>query len=166
MENKELKLSSPWATYFSELEALFGEDPEIRLEADWDKTYVIKMYVDNQEKAEAIARLLPMEKTFGNVIVHIVIIPANKNLVSKTDIYSAAFKGNPAFVGIENHEESTEAWVPPFAYVIFKSKVVQFFNDELNDYHGMHSTLYQDIARDVFGEQKGVFFCTESPDAE
>ena len=46
-------------------------------------------------------------------------------------------------------------------YVIFANKVVQYFNDSLSDAHGVCSTLYQDIARDVFGDDCGVYFCTD-----
>ena len=48
-------------------------------------------------------------------------------------------------------------------YVVFKNCVVQFFNDNLNDCHGVISTLYQDIAADVLtGEgAQGVYFNTD-----
>ena len=52
----------------------------------------------------------------------------------------------------------------PFTYVVFKNCVVQFFNDNLNDPHGVLSTLYQDIAREVFGDcgmAGGVAYCTD-----
>ena len=39
-------------------------------------------------------------------------------------------------------------WLP-LTYVVFKNCVVQFFNDNLNDYHGMLSTLYETIADEV-----------------
>ena len=37
-------------------------------------------------------------------------------------------------------------WFVDITYVIFKNCVVQFFNDNLNDAHGLISTLYQNIA--------------------
>lgn len=43
------------------------------------------------------------------------------------------------------------------------NKVVQYFNDDLGDAHGVCSTLYQEIAKDVFGEHEGIFFCTNLP---
>lgn len=48
-------------------------------------------------------------------------------------------------------------------YVVFKNCVVQFFNDNLNDIYGNISTLYQDIAREIFAdaEWEGVFYCTD-----
>ena len=46
-------------------------------------------------------------------------------------------------------------------YVVFKNRVVQFFNDNLNDIYGNISTLYQEIASDVFKEISGVNYCTD-----
>jgi hypothetical protein len=43
---------------------------------------------------------------------------------------------------------------------VFEKKVVQFFNDQLDDINGNKSTLYQDIAKDVFEKHEGVYFCT------
>ena len=47
-------------------------------------------------------------------------------------------------------------------YVVFQNTVVQFFADNLNDCHGIISTLYQDIAEELLtGEgAQGVFFNT------
>ena len=48
-----------------------------------------------------------------------------------------------------------------FHYAVFQSKVVQFFNDDMSDINGNCTTLYQEIAKDVFsGRAEGVFFCT------
>ncbi len=47
------------------------------------------------------------------------------------------------------------------SYILFEPKVVQFFNDDLGDLNGLRSTLYQDIAANVFEDaHEGVFFCT------
>lgn len=44
--------------------------------------------------------------------------------------------------------------------MLFKKEVVQYFTDNLGDYNGYRSTLYENIARDIFGDIVGVFFCT------
>lgn len=49
----------------------------------------------------------------------------------------------------------------PITYIVFKNKVVQFWNDDLSDIYGNRSTLYQDIAKEIFGESSGIFFCTD-----
>ena len=59
-----LGLSSPWITYFKKIEALFEKDPEVAVDFD-DETYTLKIYVDDQGKAEAIDALLPDALDFG-----------------------------------------------------------------------------------------------------
>ena len=61
------KLSPPWCSYYREVEAMFGEDSEVEVVLD-DKNYAIKISVnDNSKKCNAIRKLLPAEKQFGNV---------------------------------------------------------------------------------------------------
>lgn len=43
---------------------------------------------------------------------------------------------------------------------MFKNKVVQYFNDDLSDANGVCSTLYQEIAKRIFGENPMIYFCT------
>lgn len=78
-------------------------------------------------------------------------------------MYKAAFEGNAAF----NYLETVEGvFTNPISYVVFANEVVQFFNDDLNDIHGLKSTLYEDIARDVFEKKDGMCFCTDLPEEE
>jgi len=157
MENN-LKLSPPWVTYVSELKALFGEDPDIRIEYR-DDTYEVKLFVDGADKADALSELLPAQRVYGNVVFSTTVAPANGLETGTAGLIEKAFKGNPALSDI--------MCVPtPFGemqYVMFRKKVVQYYNDELCDPHGNVSTLYEDIARDVFGDSD-VFFCTDVKD--
>ena len=50
----------------------------------------------------------------------------------------------------------------PITYVVFRNEVVQYYTDDLGDYFGMASTLYEDIARDLFSEVDGIYFCTNT----
>lgn len=154
--NKELKLSSPWMTYYHELEELFKEDPAVKMSLDEDEM-IIKMYVEGDEKADALMQLLPAEKKFGNVTVYVQIIPANKLKNSKVSLFQKAFEGNPIVTDIQTFVLFNN----PTTYVVFKNKVVQFFNDNLADINGNKSTLYQDIAEEIFDDHEGIFFCTE-----
>ena len=152
-----LKLSSPWVTYYRELNELFRRDDEINIIYD-DETNIIKMYVESPEKADALSQLLPTEKQFGNVTLAIEIIPANKLLRTKATDFAAAFKGNPAVSDIRtvNYPGFGE-----FTYVLFQNRVVQYFNDDFGDINGLRSTLYQDIAKRVLVNTEGLFFCTD-----
>ena len=48
-------------------------------------------------------------------------------------------------------------------YIVFKNKVVQYFNDDLKDVNGFCSTLYQKIAKDIFAENgcETACYCTD-----
>ena len=159
MEN--LKLSSPWMTYVHELEALFEEDPEVKIVYD-DTVCEVKLYVENAGKAEALTKLLPAKKSFGNVELNVTVIPANILEKTPLEVICKAFEGNPAL----SYVRQVDSVIGSFNYVVFQNKVVQFFNDQLDDVHGMKSTLYQDIAKDVLNtEEVGeVFFCTDTPE--
>lgn len=165
MTNIRLKLAPPWVTYVNEIIALFGDDPEIGVTYDNDMCEV-KLYVENQDKASAIAALLPVNKEFGNVTLKITVIPANGNELKNDfggitfgEIFNAAFNGNPAF---KFTKDIVGIFSNMLTYVVFKNKVVTFFNDNLNDLWGNVNTLYQEIASDLFDDLPGgVFFCTE-----
>ena len=159
----KLALSSPWATYYRQINALFGSDPEIKVvygEGDGS----IRMYVDNPVKAVAISNLLPMTKTFGNVTVSLTVIPSNKEGFSASySTYEDAFTGNPAFKYVKKCEG---AFMKGLVYVVFKNEVVQYFNDNLADIHGLCSTLYENIAREILINSDGAMFCTDIPEGK
>lgn len=151
----KVKLASPWVRFYREVNALFADDPQIDVAFD-EEAYEVKLYVDNIIKADAIAQLLPTEKVFGNVTVKITVIPANTE-PSKESLFKAAFDGNPVL-------EDVETVSGPFtaSYVIFNNEVVQYVSDNMNSIYGITSTLYEDIAKNVFGDTPGVFFCTKA----
>lgn len=155
---EKLKLSPPWQTYVSEVKALFELDDEVHVMYN-DEDKILRLFVDNDRKADALTRLLPAEKEFGNVKIAIEIVPANIDEENSriTDI-KTAFCGNCAVDFIYDAET-------PFGsmhYVVFEPKVVQFYNDDMSDINGNKTTLYQEIARDVLGIDGNVFFCTDS----
>ena len=154
-----MKLSSPWVFFYRELEALFNEDPEVKVIFSEDGPEV-KLYVDNARKADALQQLLPEEKAFGNVTLKITIVPANDGKMTQAQAFGEAFLGNPALAGMYHIETPMGS----FDYAAFKAKVVQFFNDDLSDLNGNCSTLYQEIAKDVFGMKADLLFCTEACD--
>jgi len=168
----KMKLSPAWITCANMINAMFSEDKDIHIIYD-NNLYVVKIYVDNVEKAKALDLILCWSKPYGNISLCIEVIPPNKEKYSniKIDynnpqsIYEIAFKGNPVFSfaktiqGIFNNN---------ITYIVFKNKVVQFFNDDLNDVYGNMTTLYEDIAREIFDPikipNKGVYYSTDVPD--
>lgn len=152
-----MKLSSPWVEFYHKIEALFAQDPEVKVVYE-EENNEVKLFVENARKADALTQLLPAEKTFGNVTLKVTVVPANDVTISKADLLAEAFDGNPAL----SYVQHVDAVIGSFDYAVFQNKVVQFFNDNLSDINGNKSTLYEDIAKDVFGTEAGVFFCTEA----
>ncbi len=155
---------SPWVIYYRQIEAMFKKDPEVKVEYDDDddSNYTIKLRVNNNVKAEALRKILPAKKVFGNVEVSVIVIPAN-GVDSRVKYIEDAFKGNEAFSHM-----TTVSYVPgmyisnPITYCSFKKEVVQYAADDLGSETGLTSTLYQDIAKEIFDNMDGVFFCTDA----
>lgn len=153
----KMKLSPPWITYVNKIKALFDGDPDIKFDYS-EEEYYLKLFVNNEEKADALMKLLPSQKEFGNVVLKISVIPAD-NAVDYLHLFQTAFAGNPHVSDITSVET-------PFGnslnFVVFKKEVVQFFNDDTSDINGVCSTLNENIARDVFRESYDtVYFCTD-----
>ena len=153
------KLSAPWVCYYHELEAFFEEDPDVIVTYDNDNVEV-HLYVEGQAKADALDALLPNELEFGNVILKIIVIPANKER-TKASLIKDALTGNKNFAYSESVDLGPMANTMNF--FVFKNKVAQYFTDDASDIHGLRSTLYQDMAEEIFGESEGVYFCTDIP---
>lgn len=153
----KVTLSTPWVSFARKLYCLFGQDPEINIVYIDDEPEV-KLYVDNAIKADALASKLPTEKNFGGTILKITVIPSNKQ-DAPIDIFRKIFTGNPILKDIiVNNDQNAFG----FAHVLFEKKVVQYFDDCLNDPNNLETTLYENLARDVFENADGVFFNTDA----
>ena len=147
---------APWMTYYKELDMLFSEDKDVKVIFD-ESRKEIDIYVDGEKKAYALSQLLCLEKEFGKTVIKIDVIPSNGlETAENFNLFKEAFKGNKAF----SYVKQTKG-VFDITYVVFAHKIVQFFDDNLADVNGNCSTLYEDIARDVFREENSVFYCTD-----
>ena len=155
----QVQVSPPWITLYKMVSKLFERDSEVEVEYN-ENTYAINLYVKNQRKADALLKLLPMSKEYGNITVSINVIPANQEEESRIELFQEAFSGNGAVSCFYTECGPTQ----DINYVAFDPVVVQFFNDQLDDANGLKSTLYADIAKEVFGMQDGIFFCTDAAD--
>lgn len=168
----KLNLVAPWDEYYNEMQAFFANDPDVTILYDDSKDEKqLKVLVQETRKAEALMNLLNSEKDFGGVKVNISVVPANETDAKvKTTFnslhenkeydteYCHAFHDNDIFSYVYTIEN-----VMGFnaIFVVFQKKVIQYYNDNLGDLNGMKSTLAEDIARDIFAPQNGVFFCTD-----
>ena len=158
-----LNLSPPWLIYYAQMQAFFKHDPTIRVLYD-DEEYEIKVYVDDEIKADFLTHYLKPEVDYGNVKLKITVIPANvpKNSFEGCSLspFEIMFFDNEAVSYIHTVDN---IFVKNMTYVVFKNEVVQFFTDDISDINGLTSTLYEDIAREIFINNEGVFFCTDIP---
>ena len=156
----KLNMSAPWYVYYNELCVLFKEDDEVHIVYD-ELDQIINIFVENQVKADAMTQVLPSVKQFGSVELEINVVPANKlrGLSSKGNVFKDLFAGNPICKDIVIVEG---IFTNPLTYVIFRKEVVQYYNDDLGDAHGVCSTLYQDIAKRIFIDHESVYFCTDT----
>lgn len=156
-----LRILPPWSTYINKIKELFKEDPQIIINTDYDSEHPsISLATNNPDKASALLRLFPDEKEFGGATLNINIncyTFSNKEFTTAKELFETAFYKNPVLVRIIE----SDSWYAPFTYVAFKNVVVQFYNDNLNDPDGYSSTLYQDIASEVFSDLNGVAYCTD-----
>lgn len=165
MNEPRLKLSPPWITYVNMLEAMFDGDPQIAFNVDGSKP-AVTIACNNGLKNAALLLVLPSEKIFGNVKLTINIDGpvANKLFTSPKELMETLFEKNPAFACCVVPAAEGYFFVD-FTYVIFKNCVVQFFNDNLDDAYGNVSTLYQNIAAELFADANynlmGVHYCTD-----
>jgi len=159
----KVNLAAPWTTCYRQFQAFFKNDPSVKVEYNSNGPE-IKLYVECPQKAEALTQLLAPTRTYGNVTLKITVIPANApcgdlmEMVDDIARIKAAIHGNKAVSEVVDIKQ--EFITNPLTYVVFKREVVQFFNDNLSDLHGLTSTLYQDLAEAIFTEHVGVCFCT------
>jgi len=159
----KLALEAPWDTFVKKVKALFENDPDIFVSDIYEPEdgltdYIFAIQVRNHEKFIALDRLLPGVKTFGNVTLGIDLFDEENTEVNAVELFKTLFDGNPIVAEIRTRTDTAGV---DWNYVLFKPEVVQFFDDDLNDYNGNWNGLAEDIAREVFEENAhGVNFCT------
>jgi len=161
MEN--LKLSPPWYTYQKMTKALFERDPDITVGEIYKHSngtdYAFDIEVRNHEKYLALDRVLNRVKLFGNVGLFITLYDEENSLGDEAiNVYRAIFDGNPIVRSVEDEVDFTGTHN---GYVVFEPEIIQFFNDDLSDYHRNWTGLAQNIARELFDDAAhGIRFCT------
>lgn len=158
-----LSLEAPWETFAKKVKALFERDDDITVsdvyEPDDGRTdYGFAIQVRKHDKFLALDRLLPAVKTFGNVTLSIDLFDEENTEIDPVALFKTLFDGNPI---VDSIKTRTDMAGVDWNYVRFKPEVIQFYDDDLNDYNGNWNGLAEDIAREVFEENaRGVNFCT------
>lgn len=137
-------LSAPWAIYAAEAEALFECDEEVVVEYD-DEGRRLMLRVANAVKADALARLLPAERVFGNVTLTVAVVPASDGATDE-QVWRWAFDGNPAFAGVVTDAMPDGS---PITFAVFEPECAQWLADDTSSPFGVQTRTYEQVARDV-----------------
>ena len=158
---REFNIYSPWVIFGKQVEVMFEKDPEVTVKVSEDSK-TIKLYVDNENKAEALSKLLPLSKKFGNIEVAIHVVYSNPDVDYRAKYILQALEGNGAFSHLTTIDEIPGMKLSnPITYCVFEKEVVQYGADDLGSESGVASTLYENLAREIFGDIGGVYFCTD-----
>ena len=164
MKDVRLKILPPWTIVIRKFEALFDGDPQIACNSNFSGSQPsIVLACNNGDKVAALQQILPEEVCFGNVKLKVAVdgVPSNRAFTSKVELFDVAFKGNPVYAYSVCPAEEGYMWIGT-TYVVFNNCVVQFAADNLNDCHGVISTLYETIATELLTgpATTGVFYNT------
>lgn len=165
MNDVRVKLLPPWSIFIKKVEALFDGDPQIACNVNYSGSAPsIVLACNNGDKVTALQQILPEEIEYGGVTLKIAIdgIPSNRAFATKKELFDTAFYKNPAYAYTFSPVDDGYNWFD-MVYVVFKNCVVQFFADNLNDCHGVISTLYQEIAAEILTgpAAQGVYYNTD-----
>lgn len=161
-EMSYVKMRSPWVLHQRKLCEMFRRDMGVDVDFD-EKAKKYTLRVATAKKADALSRLIAPEVSFGHVECKVCIVPANSagdilpSDAPMIDVLNAAFDGNDCVCEIR---PVSRGLFRDLCYVVFENRVVQYEADNLADINGNISTLYEDIARDIFTEANGALFCT------
>ena len=159
----KIKKSAPWVHYVALLKMLFENDPDVRIVYRDETPYIVDINVTGEEKFEAATKLIGETKTFGNVVLTIRYHLSNpvKEEKSKKELFKALFEGNPILTNVVTVELPNTS--NNITYFLFKDEVVRYWDDDLSNPQGIVSTLWEQIAREVFEDTDGVMFTTRVP---
>jgi hypothetical protein len=157
----EFGKSAPWVTHFNRLEALFGGDPDVDVDYGdgLDGNPLVTLRVKGNDKADAIERIVRSDVEFGNVTVHVSVVPSNDDDISLAELIRRAFQGNEAFVDVvtartpQGYETS---------YAVFEPEVVQYYDDDTSSLFGVATETYEQIAKEVLDLGAEAFICSDT----
>jgi hypothetical protein len=133
---------------------MFREDPQVTVKFDQDN-YEVKLYVDDADKADALGKILRNSIDYGTITLKVTVIPPNYADTDIRDLYEKALEGNGAVFDYLTNPNLGKH------YVIFRNEVIQYFSDDLSKANSVTSTLYEDIAEDIFIERPSMGYSTE-----
>lgn len=155
----QVSLSPPEVTYYNEIKfSVVGKDPLIRINPFRllpGGLVIVNLQVQGFRKEQALATLLVLDKAIGNIRIKVKVWTSQGKRVQPiqrrlspleiNSLYRTAFRTNPLFkfVAIRKIFGRT------FVYPVFKTRVIQFFNDDLSDFYSNYNNVAAFVFRNV-----------------
>ena len=171
----KVNLVNPITGHANELAAFLSKDADIHTKFEF-KRRVLRIYVDNAAKAEALACVLKKRIELGNLYLDIAVYPGNgdgkygKKLnceicaEDKGDpkvlytIWKLAFRGNKNFVRIlQAKDQADVVWT----FALFNRVAVQWLNDDIQNPELTTSALPETVVKTFAAEHLGVQISTD-----
>ena len=174
-KDPSVRLSPPQYTYVNFLKHSIGNDPCVDvmdIEEIVGGDYLIPIHVKCREKAIALATILELHKTFGNINIFVEVCFCNQvvkpienieNIERLVQIVRQALDTNCYFEFVRAAE--------PFPglvsiFPVFKKEVIQFFNDDLSDLYANFNGVAAHVFSEVMKSTINGFFISPSTTRE
>ena len=160
------RLSPPWESFRSELNATVGVTPGVSVSPTVETAtgYTVTIKANTHARGVAIASVVAPTQTFGNVVVTVRVVGPNKEAIAgvtptSADILAAqetrAFAGNPLFQRAVVRQALPIEGSPEVVYPVFDRAVVQYFDDNIADLDNNANKVAADAFADVLDRAPG-----------
>lgn len=152
-------LTPPWELLQAKLSAVLKADPCVTVDplTGQDLDMEIRIWVCNDQKAQALAAFLNKRHEFGDYLaVNVLVYAPNsvsveaslpESIDDTARLLSLALAGNKYFIktGI-----GTGPMAHPAAYAVFQPAVVQYYADDMSDWYKNTNEVAAKVFSDVF----------------
>ena len=159
-------LSAPWYTFANTIKTLFAPDPSVYVNygEEKDGIFTVAITAESNKKLSAIQRLIGTERVMGNITV--VIEYSLKDDTLKAEDFEEALKDTGYFYRAVT---TTNPIMGDLTYVITTKDIIQFYNDNIEDYCGNINIIVADAVKDILNGDnvpRSLYICTKSDTEE
>lgn len=146
VKKTSLKIEAPWYRFYKILVSLFANDASINIKCSdvSNEIFAINFTSVDTRKLAAIRKVIGEERQMGNT--RVLITYSDEASPLSLDEFVAAFKDTGYLVDAKTAETPTG---DPIFFPIMKKDIIQFYNDNLNDYYGNLSLTVTDAVKEV-----------------
>ncbi len=166
INSEQPKLSPPWYLLYRDIKSTIGADSFVYvqdLSKEDEFSYLLNIFVEHPEKAQALATVLLDQYDCGNIKVTIRVMDIKGNIYypqeicgvntknQLKEILDKAFASNDLYYGVEDGERMGTIWA-----VIIAKTVIQYYNDNLADLYANNNEVAGEIFKRILRMNYGI----------